>query len=81
LVAIIAKRLLFARQSPPHEQAAALRKLGEALEKDAPTYLHPAAQRKLLAAAADCLEVIEMPVNWEAEKLYGIEGLGPFDEF
>ena len=20
-------------------------------------------------------------VNWEAEKLYGVEGLGPFDEF
>jgi len=25
--------------------------------------------------------VIEMSVNWEAEKLYGVEGQGPFDEF
>jgi len=25
--------------------------------------------------------VIELAVNWEAEKLYGVEGLGPFDEF
>jgi len=23
----------------------------------------------------------EVAVNWEAEKLYGVEGLGPFDEF
>ena len=27
------------------------------------------------------LEVIEKAVNWEAEKLYGVEGRGPFDEF
>jgi hypothetical protein len=31
--------------------------------------------------AADCLAVLELAVNWEAEKLYGVEGLGPFDEF
>jgi hypothetical protein len=24
---------------------------------------------------------LELAVNWEAEKLYGVEGLGPFDEF
>jgi hypothetical protein len=53
----------------------------QALEKGAPAYLRPAAQRKLLATAADCLEVIELAVNWEAEKLYDVEGLGPFDEF
>lgn len=38
-------------------------------------------QGLLLETPADCLEVIERAVNWEAEKLYGVEGLGPFDEF
>jgi hypothetical protein len=23
----------------------------------------------------------KLAVNWEAEKFYGVEGLGPFDEF
>jgi hypothetical protein len=32
-------------------------------------------------AAAGCLAGLELAVNWEAEKLYGVEGLGPFDEF
>jgi hypothetical protein len=27
------------------------------------------------------LAVLELAVNWDAEKLYGVEGLGPFDEF
>jgi hypothetical protein len=36
---------------------------------------------QLLHTAADCLAVLELAVNWEAEKLYGMEGLGPFDEF
>jgi len=35
----------------------------------------------LLATVEDCLAVVELAVNWEAEKLYGVEGLGPFDEF
>jgi hypothetical protein len=35
----------------------------------------------LLETPADCLEVIEKSVNREAEKLYGVEGQGPFDEF
>lgn len=80
-LAMGAKRLVFAGQSPPHELAAAVRALSDALERGAPAYLHPAAQGKLLATAADCLEIIELSVNWEAEKLYGVEGLGPFDEF
>ena len=41
----------------------------------------PSAQLKLLHTAADCLAVLELAVNWEAEKLYGVEALGPFDEF
>lgn len=44
-------------------------------------YLQPDAQEQLLATPASCLAVIERFVNWEAEKLYGVEGLGPFDEF
>jgi len=47
----------------------------------APAYLRPPAQRMLLQTAADGLAILELAVNWEAEKLYGVEGLGPFDEF
>jgi len=80
-LAMEAKRLVFAGQSPPHPLAAAVRALSDDLEQQAPSYLHPSARRKLLATAADCLEVIELAVNWHAEKLYGVESLGPFDEF
>jgi hypothetical protein len=55
--------------------------LGEALCSAAPVYLQPSAQGHLLETSSDCLEVIEKSVNWEAEKLYGVEGQGPFDEF
>ncbi len=48
---------------------------------EACTDLQPSAQRKPLATAADCLEVSECAVNWEAERRYGVEGFGPFDEF
>ena len=51
------------------------------LTAKAPAYLRPSAQLKLLHTAADCLAVIELAVNWEAEKLYGVEGMGPFDGF
>ena len=43
--------------------------------------LHPTAQQILLESPRDCLAVLEEAVSWEAEKLYGVEGLGPFDEF
>jgi hypothetical protein len=36
---------------------------------------------RLLYAATDWLAVLELAVNLEAEKFYGIEGLGLFDEF
>ena len=55
--------------------------LDVALCAAAPAYLRPSAQGIMLEAPADCLEVIEKSVNWEAEKLYGVEGQGPFDEF
>ena len=35
----------------------------------------------LLHTAADCLAVLELAVNWKAEQLYDVEGLGPFAEF
>jgi hypothetical protein len=80
-LALAAKRLQFDGQSPAHELAAEVRAIGEELFAKAPPYLRPDAQRKLLATATDCLEVIQLAVNWEAEKLYGVEGRGPFDEF
>ena len=55
--------------------------LGRALRAGAPHYLRPSAQGIMLEPPADCLEVIEKSVNWEAEKLYGVEGQRPFDEF
>ena len=79
--AMEAKRLTFAGATPPNQLAATVRGLSDELADKAPSYLRPAAQLKLLHTAADCLAVIELAVNWEAEKLYGVEGLGPFDEF
>jgi len=80
-LALTAKRLEFAGQQPSHDLANAVRKIGDQLDANAPAYLRPPAQPTLLATATDCLELIELAVNWEAEKLYGIEGAGPFDEF
>ena len=79
--AMEAKRLTFAGASPSNELVASVRDLSEKLAAHGPAYLYPSAQLKLLHTAADCLAVIELAVNWEAEKLYGVEGLGPFDEF
>lgn len=76
-----AKRLAFAGAMPGNELVAYVRGLSDELAAKAPAYLRPAAQLKLHHTAADCLAVIELAVNWEAEKLYGAEGLGPFDEF
>ena len=76
-----AKRLQFSGQGPSQKLAAFARALTGELETAAPSYLRPDAQRKLLATTADCLATIELAVNWEAEKLYGVEGEGPFDEF
>ncbi len=79
--AMEAKRLQFAGQGPSQELAAFARSLTGELETAAPAYFRPGAQRRLLATTADCLATIELAVNWEAEKLYGVEGDGPFDEF
>ncbi len=79
--AMEAKRLTFAGTTPPNELVSFVRGLSDELAAKAPAYLRPSAQLKLLETAADCLAAIELAVNWEAEKLYGVEGLGPFDEF
>jgi hypothetical protein len=78
---IEAKRAEFANQPPPNALVARSRELGTELREHAPTYLHPSAQQILLETPDDCLAVLENAVNWEAEKLYGVESLGPFDEF
>jgi hypothetical protein len=79
--AMEAKRCEFANQPPSQALAAFCRAAKDALVAGAPAYLRPDAQEQLLATPASCLAVIELAVNWEAEKLYGVEGLGPFDEF
>ena len=76
-----AKRCSFENQPPSQSLAAFCRTAKDALVASAPAYLRPDAQEQLLATPTSCLAVIERTVNWEAEKLYGVEGLGPFDEF
>ena len=78
---IEAKRVEFTNNPPSNELVARTRKIGEELRSDGPGYLHPDAQDFLLATPQHCLAVLGNAVNWEAEKLYGVEGLGPFDEF
>lgn len=78
---IEAKRAEFANDSPTNELVARTRSLGEELCRSAPRYLRPDALDFLLATPRHCLAVLENAVNWEAEKLYGVAGLGPFDEF
>lgn len=78
--AIEAKRLDLRGGSPPKGLVAFCSSLAERLAK-APAYLRPQAQRPLFHSPGTCLEVIELAVNWSVERLYGVEGLGPFDEF
>src|SRR5207253_122206 len=79
--AIAAKRLSFAKELPDQTLVAYVRRLTEKLNAEAPVYLRPSPQLSLVRTADDCLGVIELSVSWEAEKLYNVEGLGPFNEF
>ncbi len=79
--AIDCKHLTFSGSALSNEQAAFIRAVAQELNRHAPTYLRPPAQQMLLVTAEDGLAILELAVNWEAEKLYGVEGLGPFDEF
>ena len=78
--AVEAKQLALRKQDPPADLVQFSRNLAQA-QMRAPTYLRPRPQLLLLASAEDCLNAIELSVQWEVEKLYGVEGLGPFDEF
>lgn len=78
---IEAKQLTFAGKLPSNNLVAYVRKLNDRLNAKAPKYLRPPAQFTLLNVATDCLAILELAVNWEVEKLYGVEGQGPFDEF
>ena len=80
-LSIEAKRAEFTNQPPPNPLVARTRELSAELHANAPAYLHPSAQQILLDTPRDCLAILENAVNWEAEKLYGVETLGPFNEF
>jgi hypothetical protein len=79
--AIASKPLTFTGGLASNDLVAFVRKLSDELTAKAPKYLQPSTRLRLLSTAADCLAVIELAVNWEVEKLYGVEGLGPFNEF
>jgi len=79
--AIDCKRLTFSRDRLSNDQASFVRAVAKELNERAPLYLRPPAQQMLLVTAGDALAILELAVNWEAEKIYGVEGLGPFDEF
>lgn len=75
------KRAAFAKGSLSQELVASVRHWGRRLTNEAPAYLHPVAQLTFATDPKDCLIVLERAVSWSAEKLYGVEGEGPFDEF
>jgi hypothetical protein len=80
-LAMAAKRHEFTGTAPPDTLVSRVREIGDRLRHGAPTYLRPSAQGLLIETPSDCLELIERSVSWEAEKLYAVEGQGPFDEF
>ena len=80
-LALQAKRHDLAGTHPDNALVTAVRPIEADIALRGPAYLRPGAQQKLLATAADCLAILERAVSWEAERLYGVEGLGPFDEF
>lgn len=76
-----AKKATFHDDPVSQETIATAREWRERLSSSAPDYLRPPAQLTFAEAARDCLEIFERAINWEAEKLYGVEGWGPFDDF
>ncbi len=79
-LAIKAKELSLKASDPTIELIRSCQKIAEK-QKSAPSYLRPTAQMLLFHSAEDCLELIERAINWNVEEVYGVEGLGPFDEF
>jgi hypothetical protein len=78
--AIKAKELSLNGSEPSVELVAFSKKLAEG-QISAPRYLQPNPQLLLVHTADDCLAIIELAINWAVERLYGVEGLGPFNEF
>jgi hypothetical protein len=78
--AIEAKDFTLKRQDPFPNLVAFCRELVRN-QCTAPSYLQPRPQLLLLDSSEQCLAAIELAVQWEVEKLYGVEGMGPFDEF
>lgn len=79
-VALKAKQLLIDGALPSGDFAFECKQLASRLEP-APAYLRPDSQLALVDTAEDCLRVAELSINWAVERLYGVEGLGPFNEF
>ncbi len=78
--AVVAKELTLKKQDPSLELIKYCRQLVKEQQR-APKYLQPHHQLLLLDSAEDCLNAIELAVQWEVEKLYDVEGMGPFEEF
>jgi len=76
-----AKRLALDAKPASQELVATARQWLADLRAAAPQYLRPPAQACTLQSPEDCLALFELAVNWHVEKLYGVEGLGPFDDF
>ncbi len=79
-LAIQAKELSLTASDPTIELIRKCERLAEK-QNSAPHYLRPTPQMLLFHSADDCLELIESAINWNVEQTYGVEGLGPFDEF
>jgi hypothetical protein len=75
-----AKELIFAKLQPLTELVDFCQGLAEN-QKCAPEYLRPPKQLKLISTAENCLNIIELAVHWAVERLYGVEGHGPYNEF
>ena len=75
------KRLEFSASLPGNEMVNVIAAMRDELIRFAPSYLQPDAQARLISSGTRCREVAELSVNWECEKLYGVEGAGPFNEF
>lgn len=78
--AIESKELIFKNAQPSEELIDFCQELANK-QRSAPEYLHPPNQLKLITTSEDCLTVIELAVHWAVERLYGVEGYGPFNEF
>jgi hypothetical protein len=78
--AVEAKELVLKKLDPSSNLISFSRELVRK-QQSAPKYLQPRPQLLLLDSSEECLVAMELAVQWEVEKLYGVEGKGPFDEF